>query len=70
MHLISKVFDSDTIETEELHKVVEAIGDKCRISKNLDRCEAGFEFILCMQKVVDDHEELFMNLVDYDILSS
>lgn len=70
MRLIAKFFDSDTIETEELQKVVQSIGNECRLSNVMDRCEAGYEFIMCLQKVVDDHEELFMNLVDYDMLSS
>lgn len=69
MHLIAKFFDSDTIETEELQKVVQSIGNQCRLSTVTDRCEAGFDFIMCLQRVVDDHEELFMNLVDYDMMS-
>jgi hypothetical protein len=70
MRLIAKFFDSDTLETDELQKVVQSIGNQCRLSNTMDRCEAGYEFIMCLQRVVDENEELFMNLVDYDILSS
>ena len=68
MRLVSKFFESDSLETEELQKVVQSIGDQCRVSNVKDRCEAGYEFIMCLQRVVDDHEELFMNLVEYDML--
>lgn len=68
MRLIAKFFDSDSLETEELQKVVQSIGNECRVSTVKDRCEAGYEFIMCLQKVVDDNEELFMNLVDYDMM--
>lgn len=68
MRLVAKYFDSDSLETEELQKVVETIGNQCRMSNIKDRCEAGYEFIMCLQRVVDDNSELFMNLVDYDMM--
>lgn len=68
MRLVAKFFESDSLETEELQKVVETIGNQCRMSNIKDRCEAGFEFIMCLQRVVGDNEELFLNLVDYDMM--
>lgn len=58
----------ESIDTAEVREVVEKINRECHVSDNQDRCDAGYEFTMCLQKIIDDHEELFSNMIDYDFL--
>ena len=51
----------------QLHSLVESIGNECRVSKIKDRCEAAYDFIMCLERVIHDNGDTFENLIDYDM---
>jgi hypothetical protein len=50
---------------EELNTVVKFITSECETTVINDRCEAGYEFMNCLQNVLDS-ERPMVNLVDFD----
>ncbi|KAG5667147.1 hypothetical protein PVAND_015144 [Polypedilum vanderplanki] len=51
---------------QELNEVIKFITSSCETTVFDDRCEAGYEFMNCLQNVLDS-ERPIVNLVDFDL---
>lgn len=62
--MIKKYFN--VVDKNEIYEIVRIVGRECQVINSDDRCETGYLFLMCLQKVIDDHEDFFRNLVDND----
>lgn len=66
--MISKYFDVESVDKNEIYEIVRIIGSDCKVLDTDDRCDAGYAFTMCLQKIIDDHVEIFNNMIDYDMM--